>query len=111
MWVILRDTHTAFHVLDKFIVGLVEDKDIFTYQQQLASRIGGRKQEIHTNNPFLQLFLIGDDGEYYVRRYEPLDITTLETNKTSQPVPKTPDRHSVWTTPVSVRRTPYNTEQ
>lgn len=111
MWVILRDPQTTFHALDKFIVGLVEDKDILVYQNELAMRLGGRKQEVHTNNPFLQLFLTTDEVDYYVRRYDPLDITTLGTSKEFQPAPRTPDRQSVWTTPVSARRNPCNTER
>ena len=111
MWVIFRDPQTNFRALDKFILGLVEDKDILVFQDHLATLLNGRKQEIHVRNPFIQLFLLTDEVEYYARKYDPLDVTTLKTNTAFQPERKRSGKLSVSQVPVLERRNPCNTER
>lgn len=70
MWVIFRDPLTAFNHLDKYIVDMVADEDIQTYQDTLANTVKGRTYEFYTNVFFIQPFFTSDqDIEYFVRRY------------------------------------------
>lgn len=108
MWIVFRDPQTAFRTLDKFVIGLVEDEDIYKYQDMLARSVGGRKEEFHTNNLFLQSFVsTTEDAGFYVRRYEPM---TLNTSTVFPVAPKSLGKRSAWTTPVSERR-PGNTSR
>jgi hypothetical protein len=70
MWVIFRDPKTPFNHLDKFVVELVEDKDILTYQTVLHKTVGGRTFPLHTDVWFSQQFVTSvNDVEYFARRY------------------------------------------
>ena len=57
MWVIFRDPKTAFNHLDKFVVELVEDKDILTYQSVLHKTVGGRTFPLNTDVGFAHRFV------------------------------------------------------
>ena len=68
MWIVFRDPLTAFNHVDKFVVDLVEDNEILTYQAQMGA---GRAYDIMFDVYFLQQFFSSkDDVEYFVRRYK-----------------------------------------
>ena len=70
MWVIFRDPKTPFNHLDKFVVELVEDNDILTYQTVLHKTVGGRTYPLNTDVWFSQQFVTSvNDVEYVARRY------------------------------------------
>lgn len=70
MWVIFRDPKTPFHHLDKYIVELVEDKDILTYRDMLHKVVGGRTFELNTDVWFNQQFVTSEHNvEYFARKY------------------------------------------
>jgi hypothetical protein len=72
MWIVFRDPQTPFLHLDKYVVALVEDKDIRAYQADLCRRIGGRVYEFDSDVLYLQQFVTGqDETEYYARRVVP----------------------------------------
>lgn len=72
MWVIFRDPKTPFNHLDKFVVEMVADTDILTYQAQLLATLGGRTYDIHRDVYFLQSFFTSSqEVDYFVRRYNP----------------------------------------
>ena len=72
MWIVFRDPQTPFLHLDKYVVALVEDKDIRAYQSDLLRRIGGRAYEFELEVLYLQQFVTGqDETEYYARRVVP----------------------------------------
>jgi hypothetical protein len=70
MWVIFRDPKTVFNHVDKYVVELVEDKDILTYQDVLHKTVGGRTFDIYSDAQFNQKFVTSsNDVEYYARKY------------------------------------------
>lgn len=111
MWVVFRDPQTNFHTLDKFIVGLVEHADILTFQTHLAELLGAKKQDVNLDSSYLQGFVYTNDVEYYVRKYTPLDITTLQTNTEFLTEQKRLGTPSILKVHVLERRNPCNTSQ
>ena len=70
MWVIFRDPKSVFNHVDKYVVELVEDKDILTYQDLLYSTVGGRTFDIYSDAQFNQQFVTSaNDVEYFARKY------------------------------------------
>jgi hypothetical protein len=70
MWVIFRDPKTPFNHLDKYVMELVEDKDIVTYQDVLSKTVGGRTFPVQTDVWFNQKFFTSaNDVEYYARKF------------------------------------------
>ena len=70
MWVIFRDPKTAFNHADKFVIDLVEDKDILTYQATLHKVAGGRTFPLDTDARYNQKMVTSsNDIEYFARRY------------------------------------------
>ena len=70
MWVIFRDPKNAFNHVDKFVVEVVEDKDIVAYQQMLLRVLGGRLVEFHLNVPYNQQIFTSLQGVvYFAKKY------------------------------------------
>jgi hypothetical protein len=71
MWVIFRDPMTIFNHLDKYIVEVIGDEDIHTYQEFMYKSISGRKHEFYSDVYYLQPFFTSkDDVNYFARRYK-----------------------------------------
>lgn len=71
MWIVFRDPKTVFNHLDKFVLELVADEDIRSYQAQMATVIGGRSHEFMEDVYFLQSFFTSkDDVGYFARKYK-----------------------------------------
>lgn len=67
---IFRDPKTVFNHVDKFVVELVEDKDIAAYQELLHKTVGGRTFDIYSDAQFNQRFVTStNEVEYYARKY------------------------------------------
>jgi hypothetical protein len=111
MWVIFRDPISVFRDMDKYILCIVEDKDILVFQEHLWTSLGGRKQEIYSNNPYLQPLVITEHHEYYARKYIPWDSMTPQIDNMIQSERKVSDTPKVLKTPVLERRNPCNTSQ
>ena len=72
MWIVFRDPKTIFTHLDKYVVEVVADEDIRTYQAQMKEVLGGRSHDFLADVYFLQPFFTSkDDVEYFVRKYKP----------------------------------------
>lgn len=69
MWIIFRDPDSVFTHLDKYVVDVVEDDDIYTYQAKLAERLNGRMYEIHDVSFLQQFVTAGNDTDYFARKY------------------------------------------
>jgi hypothetical protein len=70
MWVIFRDPKTAFNHVDKFVVDLVEDKEIDAYQSMLERTEGGRPVTFHADVPYNQHFFTTKLGvRYFAKKY------------------------------------------
>jgi hypothetical protein len=70
MWVIFRDPKNAFNHVDKFVVEVVEDKDIVAYQQMLLRVLGGRLVDFHLNVPYnQQIFTSLQGAVYFAKKY------------------------------------------
>lgn len=78
MWVIYRDPHNHHDHIDKYVYGVVEDKDILAFQQKLAETLNKTPDEIIPGLPHLQGFV----GGYFARYYVPM------TQYTDIPVPR-----------------------
>lgn len=71
MWILFRDPLTVFNHLDKYVVDVIADSDILTYQTQLKETLGGRAHEFHRDVYFLQPFFTSkQDVDYFVRKYK-----------------------------------------
>ena len=105
MWVIFHDPKTAFTHLDKYVLDLVEDKDILEYQKELANSLRTFTNTLVPNVSHLQPF-IGND--YYAKFYVP---TTQCTSKMNQPVQKKPETLKASLFRVWEPQNPCNTEQ
>ncbi len=78
MWVIFRDPKNSFTHLDKYVLEIVEDKDILGYQATLHKEEGGHIHEINQAVFFLQPFLSSSkDVEYFARRYTTFGKTAV----------------------------------
>jgi sulfatase maturation enzyme AslB (radical SAM superfamily) len=55
--------------MDKFVVNIVHDDDLETYQRKLAGDKGS-VYEIMRNAKYLQQFVISDNTLYYAKQYE-----------------------------------------
>jgi hypothetical protein len=70
MWVIFRDPKTPFTYLDKYVVDLVEDKDILAYQEGVLAVHGGRMFDLNLQACFSQQMVrTADDVSYFARKY------------------------------------------
>lgn len=104
MWVIYRDPCNHHDHIDKYVYGLVEDKDILEFQQKLAETLKKTPDEIIPGLSYLQAFV----GSYFARHYVPM------TQYTDMPVPL--ERPKVETIPIFLSRAaeqpnPYNSVQ
>lgn len=67
MWIVFREDKSEFVNPDKYVVALVNDVDILTYQHSL----GGYLFPINTDVNYLQEFVRDHDGLlYFTRRYD-----------------------------------------
>jgi len=89
MWVIYRDPRNHYDNIDKYVYGVVEDKDVLEFQQKLAETLKKTPDELIPGLPYLQGFV----GSYFARHYVPM------TQYTNMPV--LPERLVVETMPVS----------
>lgn len=66
MWVIFYAPRNHYTHLDKNVLGVVDDKDILTFQSQVASTVGKVSHDLLDNTGHLQAFV---GNEYYAKRY------------------------------------------
>ena len=92
MWVLYRDPRNHRVDIDKYVYGVVEDKDILEFQKKLAETLKKTPDELIPGVAYLQPFV----GGYFARHYEPM------TQYTGMPV--LPERPKVETMPVSRSR-------
>ena len=88
MWVIYRDPRNHHDHIDKYVYGVVEDKDILAFQQKLAETLKKTPDELIPGLQYLQGFV----GSYFARHYVPM------TQYTNMPV--LPERLVVGMMPV-----------
>ncbi len=88
MWVIYRNPNSHHVHIDKYVYGLVEDKDIIEFQNKLAETLKKTPNELILGVTYLQNFV----GSYFARYYVPM------TQYTGMPV--LPERLTVETMPV-----------
>lgn len=55
--------------MDKYVVNIVDDNNLDSYQQILAGE-GGTSYEILRNARYLQQFVISNNNIYYIKQYE-----------------------------------------
>jgi len=71
MWVVFCDPQTVFYQVDKYVVDLVEDKDISSYQDMLFATMGGSYIEFHEDVSYLQHFFRTELGvDYSVKKID-----------------------------------------
>jgi hypothetical protein len=104
MWVLYRNPHNHHVHIDKYVYGVVEDKDILAFQKKLAETLKKTPDELVLGATYLQPLV----GNYFARYYVPM------TQYTGMPVP--PEQPAVETMPVSqfhgvVRPSPCSTGQ
>jgi hypothetical protein len=67
MWIIFREDKSEFVNPDKYVVALVNDADILTYQ----STFSGYYFPVNTDVSYFQEFVRDTEGRlYFARRYE-----------------------------------------
>jgi hypothetical protein len=67
MWIIFREDKSEFVHPDKYVVALVNDADILTYQ----STFSGYYFPVNTDVTYFQEFVRDTEGRlYFARRYE-----------------------------------------
>lgn len=105
MWVIFRDPKDHYTYLDKYVFGVVDDKDILVFQKRLAEKLGQTPHLIIEEAKHLQR-IVGN--HYYAKRYEPMSPNT--------DIPVPPERKRPENLKASLFRdvaplSPCNTEQ
>lgn len=68
-WIVYSDPNTVWNHLDKFVVNVVEEKELDTYQKILAGDKGSC-YEVIRHVTHLQPFVRISDTNYYVRQYD-----------------------------------------
>lgn len=67
MWIVFCENKSEFVHPDKYVVALVDDADILTFQ----STLGGYQFPLNTDVKYLQEFVRDHEGRlYFARRYE-----------------------------------------
>ena len=69
LWVVYCDPNTVWNHMDKYVVNIIEDKDLDAYQRSLAGD-KGTTYEIIRHMKHMQQFVIANGNVYYVRQYE-----------------------------------------
>lgn len=69
LWVVYCDPNTVWNHMDKYIVNIVDDKDLDAYQRSLAGDKGS-VYEVVRHAKHMQPFVIANGNVYYVRQYE-----------------------------------------
>lgn len=69
MWIVYCDPNTSWNHMDKYVVNIVDDNNLDSYQQILAGE-GGTSYEILRNARYLQQFVISNNNIYYIKQYE-----------------------------------------
>ena len=86
MWVIFHDPKTAFTHLDKYVLDLVEDKNILDYQKDLSNSLRAFSHALVPNVSHMQPF-VGND--YYAKFYVPTTQYTGKMNPLARLQPET----------------------
>ena len=69
MWVVYCDPNTCWNHMDKYVVNIVHDDDLDSYQRTLAGPAGS-VYEVMRNANYLQQFVVSNNNIYYVKQYE-----------------------------------------
>ena len=69
LWVVYCDPNSVWNHMDKYVVNIVDDKDLDVYQRTLAGD-KGTIYEVMRNATYLQQFVIANGNSYYIRQYE-----------------------------------------
>jgi len=69
-WIVFRDPHNTLTHMEKYVVGIVRDCDLESYQTHLTGTVGTRN-EIVRDMSHIQPFVYADGFHYYIRKYLP----------------------------------------
>lgn len=69
-WVVFRDPHNTLTHMEKYVVAIVRDCDIVSYQKDLAGS-AGTVNEIVRDMSHIQPFVYAGGFHYYIRKYVP----------------------------------------
>lgn len=69
LWVVYCDPNSVWNHMDKYVVNIVHDRDLDSYQRTLAGE-KGTIYEVIREAKHLQQFVIANGNIYYIRQYE-----------------------------------------
>ena len=70
LWVVFRDPNNTLTHMEKYVVTIVHDRDIESYQTHLTGTSGTRNEIVRTMS-HIQPFVYANGFHYYIRRYVP----------------------------------------
>lgn len=69
LWVVYCDPNSVWNHMDKYVVNIVHDRDLDSYQCTLAGE-NGTMYEVIRQSKHMQHFVIANGNIYYIRQYE-----------------------------------------